>query len=65
MLSSSNHVGGQCVIGPNGELLDAKEIEWRHDPDDLAPINCCLPSSSSSLAAPLQAPNSTICEGKY
>jgi hypothetical protein len=27
-----------CAIGPDGQLLDASEIEWVNDPDDLIPI---------------------------
>ena len=25
----------QCVLGPDGNLLDASEIAWVNDPDDL------------------------------
>ena len=55
-------LGDQCAIGLDGELLDAKDIEWRHDPDDPAPLNPG-PSLASSSALP-QVPNSTIREGK-
>lgn len=48
--------GDQCAIGPDGKLLDAKDIEWRHDPDDPAPL--------SKIAQP-KVPNPTIHEGKY
>ncbi|KIJ99898.1 hypothetical protein K443DRAFT_8023 [Laccaria amethystina LaAM-08-1] len=28
----------QCARGPNGELLDASQIQWVNDPDDIHPI---------------------------
>ena len=28
----------QCALGPDGKLLDASEIVWVNDPDDLMPI---------------------------
>ena len=34
MLTSSD----QCALGPDGKLLDASEIVWVNDPDDLMPI---------------------------
>lgn len=53
--------GDQCAIGPDGKLLDAKDIEWRHDPDDLAPLRLPLAPSSAKIAVL----NSTVREGKY
>jgi hypothetical protein len=34
----------QCAVGPDGNLLDASEIAWQHDPDDPTPL--MAPSSS-------------------
>ena len=28
----------QCAVGPDGNLLDASEITWQHDPDDPTPV---------------------------
>jgi hypothetical protein len=28
----------QCALGPDGNLLDASEIVWQHDPDDPTPL---------------------------
>ena len=28
----------QCALGPDGKLLDASDIIWLNDPDDLTPI---------------------------
>jgi hypothetical protein len=28
----------QCALGPDGKLLDASEIVWVNDPDDLMPV---------------------------
>lgn len=65
MLSSLSHtsttLGDQCAVGPDGNLLDAKDIEWRHDPDNLASL---MPSLAPSSAPP-QVPNSTIHEGEH
>lgn len=33
----------QSALGPDGQLLDATEIEWYNDPDDAQPIQ---PASS-------------------
>src|ERR1700722_11939833 len=37
-----------CAQGPNGELLDASQIEWYHDPDDHLPM---APSSATESRA--------------
>jgi hypothetical protein len=38
----------QPALGPDGQLLDATEIEWFNDPDDARPIQ---PTSSMQGAA--------------
>ena len=52
-------LGDQRAIGPDGKLLDAKDIEWRHDPDDLTPLTLARTLSSA------EAPNHTVREGKH
>ncbi|EDR07045.1 uncharacterized protein LACBIDRAFT_299348 [Laccaria bicolor S238N-H82] len=37
----------QCARGPNGELLDASQIQWFNDPDDIHPISNSAPSKES------------------
>jgi hypothetical protein len=36
-----------CTIGPDGELLDAKYIEWYKDGDLLEPINQATSSDTT------------------
>jgi hypothetical protein len=32
------HLMSQSALGPDGQLLDASEIEWYNDTDDVHPI---------------------------
>jgi hypothetical protein len=41
----------QPALGPNGQLLDATEIEWHNDPDDPRPIQPA-PSGSTGARSP-------------
>ena len=41
----------QCARGTNGELLDASQIQWFNDPDDIHPISNSAPSSKFLLYA--------------
>jgi hypothetical protein len=41
----------QPALGPNGQLLDATEIEWYNDPDDPRPIQP-TPSGSTGARSP-------------
>jgi hypothetical protein len=40
-----------CTVGPDGKLLDAKDIVWFEDADSSEPINhTTTPSSTTSVA---------------
>ena len=36
-----------CAVGPDGKLLDAKDIEWYEDADSSEPINQATSSSAA------------------
>jgi hypothetical protein len=40
-----------CAIGPDGKLLDAKDIQWYEDVDSLEPINQAATPSSMTTAS--------------
>src|SRR6266487_1624848 len=46
-----------CVLGPDGKLLDATEITWYHDKDDDAPLP---PSIGNSRPARRHIPSSHL-----
>jgi len=35
-----------CTVGPDGKLLDAKDIQWFEDVDSSEPINCATTTAS-------------------
>ena len=40
-----------CAVGPDGNLLDAKDIQWYEDVDSSEPINLAITLSSSITTA--------------
>ena len=46
---SLNMNSDQCARGPNGGLLDASQIQWFNDPDDIYPMSNSAPSSKFLL----------------
>ena len=57
--------GDQCAIGPLGNLLDASEIEWHHDPDDQVPLPRTASTSLGFAADTVQESEPVACEGQH
>jgi hypothetical protein len=54
----------QPALGPDGQLLDATEIEWYNDPDDAQPIQPAsfVQEGKRSCILHLGATNTTFCQ---
>lgn len=48
----------QCALGPQGNLLEASEINWHYDPDNPEPLPRTAPSTATTQIniAPETAP---------
>jgi hypothetical protein len=56
----------QPALGPDGQLLDATEIEWYNDPNDAQPIQAIQPAScmqgATFLHITLTTTNTVFCQ---
>jgi hypothetical protein len=52
-----------CAIGPDGKLLDTKDIQWYEDVDSLEPINQAATPSSTTTASSSATIHPIFCDG--
>ena len=57
--------GDQCAIGPLGKLLDASEIEWHDDQEDLEQLSRTGSTSPGFAADTVQESEPVACEGQH